>query len=540
MKRIISVLVSVLLLVSAAAVYTIAETSGDYTYQFITEDTIEITKYQGVDEELNIPSEIDGYSVVSIGNSAFYNNLNLVKVTIPDGVVRIGGNAFSYCRYIKTVDIPSTVEEIGYYAFGDCSDITSIDIPSSVKTIGEQAFAYCTDAQTVNIPEGVETIGSRAFIGCDWLQIVEIPRSVTSIGERAFGYYLTLDQTGIVEAKVENLRIHGYAETAAQEYAQTHDFPFFDIETMETPEFEYIVSREGNAAITGYNGTAEKLEIPTELDGFPVVEIGVDAFRGCTTLKEVFIPDCAKTVSHWAFADCTSLKSVRLPDEMYAVYSNVFANCTALESIYIPDGVVASGAFLNCTSLKNVELGFRVEAVDEGAFENCKSLKSFTIVGDYVFLDNADFGYYYDNGQLKKIENFTIYGYARSTAQQYAQKHGFAFVDLGAKEEEPTQPTTPPTTVTKTKKPYKVKGLKAVSKKKKQVKVSWEKAKNAKKYVVKYSYKKNMKKAKIVTVKKLKATLKKLKSGKRVYIRVRGINGKTYGKWSAKKTVKVK
>jgi soluble P-type ATPase len=90
----------------------------------------------------------------------------------------------------------------------------------------------------------------------------------------------------------------------------------------------------------------------------------------------------------------------------------------------------------------------------------------------------------------------------------------------------------------KAKKPAKVKIAKAsVKKNTKKITVSWKKAKNAKKY--------------IVSIKDLSTKLTSSKTSKKVkitfngqwntkyQIRVRGVNGKKKGAWSAKKTVKV-
>ena len=100
--------------------------------------------------------------------------------------------------------------------------------------------------------------------------------------------------------------------------------------------------------------------------------------------------------------------------------------------------------------------------------------------------------------------------------------------------------TAAPTTVAPVvtaKKPAKVKGVK-VTVGKKKITVKCNKAKNAKKYVVKYSYKKNMKGAKTKTTAKTKLVIKKLKTGKKVYVQVQGVNGKVKGSFSAKKVSK--
>ena len=85
---------------------------------------------------------------------------------------------------------------------------------------------------------------------------------------------------------------------------------------------------------------------------------------------------------------------------------------------------------------------------------------------------------------------------------------------------------------------------KAKNNKKKAVSVTWGKVNNAKKYQLQYSLNKkfanNKKyKTKTITTAKTKANIRKLKKKKTYYFRVRGVNGKNVGKWSAVKRVKV-
>lgn len=75
---------------------------------------------------------------------------------------------------------------------------------------------------------------------------------------------------------------------------------------------------------------------------------------------------------------------------------------------------------------------------------------------------------------------------------------------------------------------------------KNKITVKFKKAKNAKKYQVAVSLQKNMKKSKTYTVKALKKEIKGLSAGKTYYVRVRGVNGKKYGKWSKIKKIRLK
>lgn len=89
--------------------------------------------------------------------------------------------------------------------------------------------------------------------------------------------------------------------------------------------------------------------------------------------------------------------------------------------------------------------------------------------------------------------------------------------------------------------PDKVKKITAKNNKKKSVKLTWTRSKNAKTYQIQYSTsRKFKKKVKTKTAKKLKYTIRKLVKGKTYYIRVRGVNGKQVGNWSAVKKIKIK
>ena len=68
-----------------------------------------------------------------------------------------------------------------------------------------------------------------------------------------------------------------------------------------------------------------------------------------------------------------------------------------------------------------------------------------------------------------------------------------------------------------------------------KIQVQFKKVKNAKKYQIQYATNKKFKKAKSKTTTKLKYTIKGLKKNKKYYVRVRGVNGKKKGSWSAVK-----
>ena len=164
----------------------ITGTHGVLTYTVNDDGTsCSITDCDGAAKgELEIPEEIDGYKVTTIGNSAFENCGSLTSITIPESVTSIEDFAFS-CTSLTSITIPESVTSIGDGAF-EYTSLTSITIPESVTTIGDSVFKSCDSLASITIPGSVTTIGNSAFESCSSLASITIPESVTAIGDSVF------------------------------------------------------------------------------------------------------------------------------------------------------------------------------------------------------------------------------------------------------------------------------------------------------------------------------------------------------------------
>ena len=123
---------------SASAEDTEELTSGALTY-VIENDSITITKCDAKAETVEIPSEIDGVPVKSIGSLAFYS-CALTSVTIPEGVEVLRSGAFWHSKNLTEVKLPSTLTAIEDNVFNDCKKLETIQFPESLTSIGNAAF----------------------------------------------------------------------------------------------------------------------------------------------------------------------------------------------------------------------------------------------------------------------------------------------------------------------------------------------------------------------------------------------------------------
>ena len=200
---------------------------------------------------------------------------------------------------------------------------------------------------------------------------------------------------------------------------------------------------DGAAIIDGYTGSEKSLEIPSEIDGYPVTQIGWSAFSGCTSLTSITIPYGVVSIGWKAFFGCTSLTSITIPEDVTSIGESAFESCTSLTSITIPESVTYLGwkAFSGCASLTSVTIPGSVTSIGSSAFSDCTSLTSITIPDSVTRIDSYAFSgctglelitilnpaceIYDDNTTLS--DSAVIMGYQNSTAQKYAEENNRAF-----------------------------------------------------------------------------------------------------------------
>ncbi|MDE6313322.1 MAG: leucine-rich repeat protein [Lachnospiraceae bacterium] len=237
-KKIISGMLAVVMVFTAVqtgVVVQAAETKQEINSQIETaeffvfdEDKGAITEYLGKEQNVIIPSQIEGVQVEVIGSNAFASNDAVVTVVIPKGVTMIEQEAFLNCSNLKSVVIPKGMEDIEKLAFFMCKNLEQVTIgsgvacietntfygcgklknitlPNSVSEIEDYAFMDCASLTEIAIPNGTAYLGTGLFRGCKSLETVSIPNSVKMIDEDTF------EDTDAVIICEEGSAAHKYA-----------------------------------------------------------------------------------------------------------------------------------------------------------------------------------------------------------------------------------------------------------------------------------------------------------------------------------------
>lgn len=396
MKKLIVMILAVVLVCGIFVTGSFAEDNGTFQYTVKTDGTAEITGVVGRKlKDGNIPSELDGHKVTSIGWSAFNFCDVPAEITIPDTVTFLNNFAFGNCRKLKTVNIPDSltevaegifigcqalttinvspdhpvfvvnnkmlinkqtmtviqylgqkaepfeiiwgIKEIGTGAFED-SKLTSIVIPASVTKIGNYAFRSMKGLKEITIPEGVTSIGNQVFLGTG-LSTIKFPSTLQEIG---FGCFTNCKKLKSMEVDPAN--------------------PFMEMQGS------LLVDKQHSRLFFHLDQDKGTFEIP---EGIEI--IGGGAFIENRNLKEIILPESLKYIDSDAFQFCTGLTSINLPAGLKMISGYAFGGCSNLKSVTIPEGVtdISYYTFDGCRNLTEVIIPATVTNIESTAFSNC-------------------------------------------------------------------------------------------------------------------------------------------------------------------------
>ena len=105
-----------------------------------------------------VPSKYNGIAVFGIEKSGFDSKDNINVVMISEGVESIGEQAFSNCHELVKITIPESIQIINRYAFHGCSKLTEIIFSGTkeewkkVEKIG--SWHYLVPATLVRCSDG--------------------------------------------------------------------------------------------------------------------------------------------------------------------------------------------------------------------------------------------------------------------------------------------------------------------------------------------------------------------------------------------------
>lgn len=287
-KRIFSLFMSLVMAISLVMVMPAAATdtltSGDYEYIVHDDGTVGITKYNGSESELIIPSNIDEKQVTTIEGWSFEWNREITSIVLPDSLKSVENCAFWGCLDLESVVIPEGVTKIGDAAFHWCK-LTEITLPNSVIEIGEGVFegTYLTD---IKIGKELQSIGRGAFDYCWYLKSIIVDEDNITYSS----------EDGILFSKNKTQLVH---------YPQGKENTSYIVP-------DYVTSIEDEAFYQSKYLTS--IELPNGL-----ISIGDEAFSQCVGLTSITIPNTVTSLGEYAFYNCIGTNSMIIPKNVVEI-----------------------------------------------------------------------------------------------------------------------------------------------------------------------------------------------------------------------------
>lgn len=365
------------------------------------EGGLAITGYKGNAQNIVVPGEIDGKTVVDIEKGAFPQS-TIHAVTLLDGPSTVYTGAFSAAYGITNIYFPDSISSVQEDAFpvalftedaGDgivflgsekdlvieyVGDAAELTVPEGVRFVGGGFARGNKNLTSVSLPEGLLSIGVESFRQCDVLTTYNIPSTVTRICEGAFRTTRHLTEIIIPDSV-----------TAIDDYA------FFETNDVLSIKIGENVKTIGYEAFD-YNLLVTEVHIPDSVE-----YIGENAFLKCLVLANVtggknvsyvggsaFVQDpwfnnlCINAGSDFGYLNTEAEKKVlllydgrdtevTLPDDVYCL-SSAFQACASIKKVTINDGceIITNHAFTDCAALRDIVIPASVTTIEDNAFDN--------------------------------------------------------------------------------------------------------------------------------------------------------------------------
>ena len=206
----------------------------------------------------------------------------------------------------------------------------------------------------------------------------------------------------------------GDTEPTLPEVIFSADAEPVDGEVYVSEDFEFVQYTDGSIALTKYIGNETSVDIYQEIAGYPVSRIGAGAFEDCAFVESIYLWAKVIEIGEGAFRNCEKLESFDVPSTVTSIADSTFENCSSLENIYIWGKVtsIGSSAFRNCAALESVDIPSSCNSIGKSAFEGCTSLETVYFWGQNVTCGTAAFA---DCPKLKELPKGIVYAKGTSS-----------------------------------------------------------------------------------------------------------------------------
>ena len=407
-------------------------------------------------------------SVTNIGHSAFEGCSGLASVTIPDSVTSIGDYAFSGCSGLTSVTFAGNAPELGGDVFSEVGAGCVVRIPRgasgfdvvdgkwqgmTIEWYGDEPIIVL-DPPANDAFENAVSIEGASGTATGWNYLATNADGVDEIadlGAATVWWAWTAPETDAYEfntfgshfdtmiAVLKHIEDdgYGYEVVAANDDARDNDYNESAVYFNAVAGVTYYIGVSGydeeegditlnwkksvfsltieDGTLVGFTGLCP---VTLDLSAEAITAIAEGAFAGCTSLRELILPESLKSIGNGAFYGCENLEAVvcantNWQEDVEVDVDSAFEGTPwllgplemtvdedgtlqvsgfAKGDIVIPEGTktVSAAAFAGCHRLTSVVIPSSVTCIDGEAFYECYALTNVAFIAKEPTIEPAD------------------------------------------------------------------------------------------------------------------------------------------------------
>ncbi len=392
----------------------------------IENGSVILEKYIGEKTDVEIPTELEGVVVSTIGKSCFEDS-SITSLYIPANITVLEDYMCRNAAKLEAIvfEQENTLRSIGADVIAGTAAEQKIlsahngmilwgsilvkavsetggiyMIPDNVKSIAPNALAQ-VNATAVRFPYGYNVIRARDVEVIEGIEYIIVMSVNTKI-----------EGTSLFESKKQYIKCQ--TGSVAEKFALDYNIYYDLIDDGEVWQYEY--DKDDNVVITGYTGSSQNVMVPSYIDGRPVVQLGngVSMFEGYG-IRRIYIPKTVKTIGDMAARGAVTLASLDFEDVSclkrigrYAFEGSEFEQKTnvvndacvvgdilvkhwGFGTVHVPQGVRVVSDCAFGEGVTNIVLPEDCEELDDGFLSNVTNLEWIYIPGTVTELSDSAF-----------------------------------------------------------------------------------------------------------------------------------------------------
>ena len=345
MKKFLSLLLAVMMLLSCipamaedALVWKINASLG----------TLKLDSGSKAVGHVEIPAEVDGVAVMALDYMCFKSTYDITSITIPDTVRMFECNTLDGAASLTALPLPRDLIIIKNGSLTNMPLLETLIVPPSVSVVNG-AFSNLPKMKSITFEGVCPVFVEDSYYG----MFVDLPEDCV--------IYVPDDQINAYKAAFADRE-----DVVARIQPSGKNAVIIDWTAPES-DFQFDAA---TGTITGYTGTASRIDIPSTIGGVAVKHIGKQAFLQKYSLMYVTIPEGVETIEKQAFHGCSLMTYVSFPTTLHTIGDSAF-NTNNLVDVGWAEGLESIGnkAFYN-SDICYATLPATLRTIADSGFEN--------------------------------------------------------------------------------------------------------------------------------------------------------------------------